>query len=137
MRSHISLMMAGAATVIASLAGASTVEIHLPVEVCELILKDPEIVEYFHVDVPGRLPIVVDSTFLPPEFSPQRLDYPIKAASGPSSGMADAFRITRVDSTHDRIVVEFQYPLEGLRGRFTVVRKDEKWVIKKRKLWEM
>ena len=137
MRPQILVLVAVVAGLLVSPAGASTVEIHLPLQVCELILKDAKLVEYFHVDVPGKTPIAVDSTFLHPDFSARQLDYPIKIVSGSRSGAVDTFRITRVDSTPDRIVIEFEYPVEGLRGRFTFAQRQGEWVIRKQKLWEV
>ena len=137
MRSSTSLWTTfGAATAIATLAGASTVAIHLPLQACEVILKDAEIVEYFHVEVPERTPVLVSSIFLHPDFSPRLVDYPIKVVSSTSPDAAAAFQLTSVDSNSKRIVVEFYYPVEGLRGRFTLVQQEGKWIVKKRKLWE-
>ena len=115
---------------------ASVVETHLPLEVCELILTDKSVVEYFHVDLPERTPVQISAVFLHPDLSSRSLGYPFEIVPEISKEAARAFRLTRINVEPEKIVVEFIYPVEGLAGRFAMNQKDGQWVIRKRTLWE-
>ena len=115
---------------------ASAVETHLPLEVCELILTDKSVVEYFHVDLPERTPIQISAVFLHPDLSSRSLGYPFEIVPEISNEATRAFQLTRINVEPDKIVVEFIYPVEGLGGRFAMNQKDGKWEIGERTLWE-
>ena len=115
---------------------ASVVETHLPLEVCKLILTDKSLVEYFHVDLPERTPVRISAAFLHPDLSSRSLGYPFEIVPETFNKAARVFQLTRINVESDKIVVEFIYPAEGLGGRFAMIQKDGKWVIRKRKLWE-
>ena len=129
-------IVVGVAMVMTSLAGASTVEVHLPLQVCELIFNDSEIVEYFHLESRGEAPVLVAfPQLLHPGLEPR--GYSIKLVRGTSGAAAEAFQLTTVHVQPKRIVAEFEYPPEGLRGRFVFVNRLGKWSISERRLWEI
>ena len=115
---------------------ASVFETHLPLEVCELILTDNSLVEYFHVDLPERTPVQISAVYLHPDLSSRSLGYPFEIVPEISNEAGRAFQLTRINVEPDNIVVEFIYPVEGLAGRIAMNQKDGQWVIRERTLWE-
>ena len=108
----------------------------IPLDIVEQVFRDSALVEYFHVEVPGRLPILVSSTFSPPELEELHLGYAVKLVRGDSPEASRAFQFTKVEISENHAVVDVSYPPEGIRGRFKFVRNGERWTLKSRKIWE-
>jgi hypothetical protein len=117
-------------------ANAKTVELFGPIELSELVLTDPAVLEYFHLDQAARQPIIVSSVLQHPDLERLALGYSIKVVPGDSPEASRAFRFTKVKWSEDRATVEISYPPEGLEGRFKFVRSGNRWTVSARKLWE-
>jgi hypothetical protein len=115
---------------------ANFVELWPPIEVSELVLKDPAVLEYLHLDQPGRQPLIVSSTLSHPDLELLALGYAIKLVPGDSPAASNAFQFTKAKWSEDHATVEFSFPPEGLRGRFKFLRSAGRWTISARKLWE-
>ena len=115
---------------------ANFVELWPPIEVSELVLKDPAVLEYLHVDQLGRQPLIVSSTLSHPDLERVALGYAIKIVPADSPAASTAFQFTKAKWSEDHATVEFSYPPEGLRGRFKFARNAGRWSVSARKLWE-
>jgi hypothetical protein len=115
---------------------ANTVELWGPIDLSELVLKDPRLLEYFHLEQPGRQPIVISSVLQHPDLEHLVLGYAIKVVPGNSPEASRAFQFTKLKWSGDHATVEISYPPEGVRGRFKLFRRGDRWTVSARKLWE-
>jgi hypothetical protein len=115
---------------------ANTVELWGPIELSELVLKDPAVLEYFHLEQPGRQPIIVSGSLQHPDLERLALGYAIKVVPGTSPEASRAFQFTKLKWSESDATVEISYPPEGLKGRYKFHRSADRWAISARKLWE-
>ena len=115
---------------------ADYLDMYVPLEVCEIILKDERIIEYLHLDEPGRTPVPLSAAFVHPDLTSRHLGYPIKVVPAESGEADSAFQFVKLTKSQDRIEVELVYPIEGVAGLFVLVHQGDTWVIEKRTLWE-
>ena len=115
---------------------ANFVEVWPPIELSELVLKDPSVQQYFHLEQPGRHPILVSSMLQHPDLERLVIGYAIKVVPAESAEASRAFQFTKVNCSGDHATIEFAYPPEGLRGRFKFLHSADGWSISARRLWE-
>jgi hypothetical protein len=87
------------------------------------------------VDLPERQPILILAGFMP-DVSSLDLPYQVRMVPQPSPSKDEVFQVSSVHKGPDRIVVQFKYPIEGLVGRFVLVRRNDDWVIDNREMKE-
>jgi hypothetical protein len=115
---------------------ADDVEVWVPLEIEIAILRDPALVEYFHLELPDRQPVKVSSLFSHPDLGSANLGYSVKVVQAGSPELAQAFQFGQFDISDHHASVEVSYPLEGVTGRYSLVRRGKKWVIEGRSLSE-
>ena len=114
----------------------STVEAWVPSELVEQVLKDPKLVEYFHLEVPGREPVRLLDVLLPPDLEELALGYATVRVKAQTPEAALAFRFTKVDIGEKKAQVEIAYPMEGIQGRYRFAWKQEGWLLRDRRITE-
>jgi len=115
---------------------ANYVEAWVPLEIEIAILRDPALIQYFHLDTPGRLPVKVSALLSHPDLESADLGYSVKLVPEGSSEAPEAFQFGAYNVSADHAAVDVSYPTEGVIGRYSLVRRGKHWVVKSRSLSE-
>ena len=119
-----------------SSAPANFAEVWVPLEIEVAILRDPALIQYFHLDTPGRLPVKVSARLSHPDLESADLGYSVKLVPEGSSEAAEAFQFGAYEVSAHHAAVDVSYPIEGVFGRYSLVRRGKHWVVKSRSLRE-
>ena len=104
----------------------------------QLVIDLPELGQYYHADMPGRKPLVVLRNSLT-ESQPllRKFGEPVKITSASALGPETPFlEFTRLEMVGDSAHVEFEYRIEGVRGRVALVREGVVWEVVAKELAE-
>ena len=129
-------LVAMAIALASGLAIANTVEMFGPLEMYELVLRDPEVIKYLHVDVPGRLPVAVCRVLSHPDVARLDLPYPIRLVEPNTADVSEALCFTEVRWDDKEGMLKISYPPEGITGRFMFTQAAGNWKVKSRRIRE-
>ncbi len=104
----------------------------IPDEVVKQILQHPKLTAFFHPEVEGRLPIVIQSFFVNPNIKLLLYDKPVVVVPDSKKQITTNIYMSFFENGH----VSITYPVEGIKGTFQFALVQKTWVLKDAKIWE-
>jgi hypothetical protein len=128
--SNIALQLFGLLLVTAVKAyGQSVTEQHIIQQLLDL----PELQQYYHADVPGRLPIkLLENASVPRNARLQKFDFPVailSAAELKKQGITDYVSIHQLGSHGDTLRYNLGYSIEGVICQVRFTKQHAVWKI--------
>jgi len=115
----------------AALEGARMANANMDVaKIAQLVLDLNTLQKYYHPELPGRKPLRMLKSG-PMQNEPRLVMFGQPVEYVPVGSPTPHFEFTRIDVTGDGAVVEFSYPVEGLRGTANLRKAGGSWQIEK------
>jgi hypothetical protein len=105
----------------------------IPNEVVKQILKHPRLTAFFHPEIKGRVPIVIQSNFVDPNIKIIMYEKPVVVIPDSKKQLITNIYMSFFEDGK----VSISYPVEGLKGVFKFI-PDTKgsWVLEEANVWE-
>jgi len=109
----------------------------VPTAIVEQVINHPDVQQFLHPDVPGRVPLVLSSHLLDPRLSLRKFGKPVRVVPDAHLKKGLAYlRFTRFTLKQNVVTVEVRYSVEGMGGRFSFQRDGTLWRLLKAGMWE-
>ena len=95
--------------------------------IVKMIIDHPDIQQYYHPDVEGRVPLViVTNNLIENKLALTKFNEPVKFYNKPIDGVF--LEITRYDISEDEIIFELMYSEEGVSANGKISKQPEGWI---------
>ena len=109
----------------------------VPTAIVEQVINHPDVEQFLHPDMPGRVPLVLSCHLVDPHLSLRKFGKSVRVVADAQrkKGVA-CLRFTQFTLKHNVATVEVQYSVEGMKGRFRFQRDGVLWRLLKAGVWE-
>lgn len=103
-------------------------------QIVRLIIDHPDLQQYFHQELPGRSPLrILKRPSFPEKLSLSKFAVPVeyvRRESVPDDEQA-YLDFGKIDLENGKIIVEFEYPIEGVAGKAKLDSRQGAWTIER------
>lgn len=96
-------------------------------KVLQLVIDDPSLDPYLHLEEPGRFPLKIAGKDLPTGIELVKATQPVEVVDVPDEKGAVVIVFTRIDVSAKKATIKFRYPVEGLRGTAVLDKGQYGW----------
>ena len=104
--------------------------------ILQLVVDDPELDRYLHLEEPGRFPLQLAGERLPSGLKLTKATEPVKIVEAPKSKKDAVLVVTEIEVKGDRATVRYRYDIESIRGNVTLAKRAHGWELKNSRLVE-
>lgn len=108
-------------------------------QIVRLIIDLPELQPYYHAELPGRSPLrILKQESFPEKLLLSKFGAPIAYVKQEEIREGDEAYLdfNRIGLENDKVVVEFEYPVEGVAGKAEFSNQQGAWVIQRSEIVE-
>lgn len=103
--------------------------------VLQLVIDDPELTAYLHLEQPDRFPLRVAGE-LPAGMELIKATKPVEIVADTDSKKKPVLVFTDIEVNDSRATVRYRYDIEGVRGSASLEKRDGAWVLTKSRITE-
>ena len=109
----------------------------IPKEIVQKVIDYPALQQYFHPELPGRVPLFLAGDLLARNLDLLKFGEPVGVYTTPKTGTDPVLEFTGYQYDAGEATVKFTYSIEGIAGRFTFTQgADGKWTLIDAKITE-
>ena len=103
-------------------------------QIVRLIIDHPDLQQYYHAELPGRSPLrILKQESFPEKLSLSKFGVPVDYLPREEIREGDEayLDLKKIDLESGKIVVEFEYPIEGVAGKAEFGNQQGAWAIQR------